>query len=231
MSYQQDFIKKIAPMVIEEAKRSKLLPSLTIAQACLETGYGKNVIDGNLFGIKGKGKVCTTKEYINGKWITIKDSFRTYNSWEASIADRSEFLHTVKNGGKLRYQAVIGETDYKKACTAIFKAGYATGKDYDKILISIIESYKLYEYDKRFAQQDNCYIFVGHFLPTEAVKVRDSITKLQSKKLYSESRVAADKRLWIWCGKFETEAKARTAVNTIKGLLGQNTYCEIRKVN
>lgn len=146
---QQTFISTLAPIVISVAKTSRILPSLTIAQACLETGYGKHLIGGYaLFGIKGNGKMSVTKEYIDGKWITITDSFRTYDSWEASVIDHSKFLTTVKlPNGKLRYAGVIGETDYKKACKAIFAAGYATGKDYDSILISIIERFNLSQYD------------------------------------------------------------------------------------
>ena len=72
--------------------------------------------------------------------------FRAYDSWEESIADHSAFLT-----GFSRYKAVIGETDYKEACQAIWAAGYATDPNYPSKLINIIEMYGLSEYDKEAA--------------------------------------------------------------------------------
>ncbi|MCL2124230.1 MAG: glucosaminidase domain-containing protein, partial [Desulfovibrionaceae bacterium] len=72
----------------------------------------------------------------------IKASFRAYGSWEQSVADHSAFLVAGA-----RYAAVIGEGNYKKACTAIHKAGYATAPDYADKLIKLIETYGLTAFD------------------------------------------------------------------------------------
>lgn len=46
-----------------------------------------------------------------------------------------------------RYKAVVGETDYKKACEAIKAAGYATDPDYVEKLVKLIEENDLTEFD------------------------------------------------------------------------------------
>lgn len=150
---QKNFIKKVGALASADMKKTGVLASLTVAQAILESGYGKFGLskDGNaLFGIKAtktwKGKVyCSdTKECLDGvNMITVEnEAFRAYDSWEESITDHSAFLKANK-----RYKAVIGETDYKAACEAIKAAGYATDPEYATKLIKLIEDNKLTEYD------------------------------------------------------------------------------------
>lgn len=152
MSYTRtQFIAKVGPMAQEDAKTSKVLASLTIAQAILESNNGNSTLtkQGNaLFGIKAnsswRGKVWTgsTIEYYDGNRTSIVAGFRAYNSWQDSIADHSKLLT-----GLSRYKAVVGEKDYKKACQAIQKAGYATDPLYATKLIGLIELNGLYNYD------------------------------------------------------------------------------------
>lgn len=150
----QDFLDKIGDFARKDMQKSGILASLTIAQAILESGWGKYDCGGNnLFGIKGRYNgqfvLCDTKEYVKGQYISIKAEFRKYPSWAESLADHSAFICGVKLGdGSLRYKAVIGEKDYKKACQAIKDAGYATSPTYVQSLINIIEQYNLNRFDK-----------------------------------------------------------------------------------
>lgn len=146
-----DFINKIKDFAIKDWHENKILPSLTIAQAILESGWGKTglaIKGNNLFGIKGKynGSYITmpTKEYINGRWVTVNAAFRKYPSWYESIKDHSTFLRVNP-----RYHKVIGEKDYKKACTEIWRAGYATDPTYPQKLIKIIEGNDLMAIDNK----------------------------------------------------------------------------------
>lgn len=160
MAYSRvQFIKKIGPMAQADSIRSQILASLTIAQAILESNNGNSrlTIQGNaLFGIKAssgwRGKVWTgsTIEYMNGMRQEIIAGFRAYDSWEESIHDHSAFL--ISNQ---RYQKVIGEKDYKKACLAIQKAGYATDPLYAQKLITLIEQEKLYQYDEGMQKEED----------------------------------------------------------------------------
>lgn len=157
---QKAFIAKIGTLAAADMKKSGVLASLTIAQAILESGWGKSGLTVKafaLFGIKAgaswKGKVYSakTQECYDGKtYTTIIDLFRAYSSWEESIDDHSALLT-----GAARYKAVVGEQDYKKACKAIKAAGYATAPDYAEKLINIIECYSLTDYDKPAAGGQN----------------------------------------------------------------------------
>ena len=154
MAYTRaQFIAKIAPMAQIDASKTQILASLTIEQAILESGDGNSQLTmqaNALFGIKAtgnwRGKVWTgaTIEYYDGNRTNIIAGFRAYDSWQASISDHSALLT-----GNTRYRAVIGEKDYKKACQAIQKAGYATDPLYASKLIQLIEANYLYEYDKQ----------------------------------------------------------------------------------
>lgn len=148
---QKNFIKTVGTLARADMQKSKILASLTIAQAILESGWGKSglTVKANaLFGIKANrwtGKVysCATKECYDGKTYTNTTAcFRAYGSWAESVADHSAFLCGLR-----RYRAVIGETNYKKACRAIKAAGYATAPNYAESLISLIEEYRLTDYD------------------------------------------------------------------------------------
>lgn len=153
---QQDFIKKIGSMATADMNKSGVLASLTIAQAILESDWGKSgltVAANNLFGIKGRyngqGHISDTFEFIDGKRVNVKAEFRKYPSWQESVNDHSAFVQTVRMGnGTLRYAKVIGETDYKKACKAIQAAGYATAPTYADVLIRLIEEFKLDRFDE-----------------------------------------------------------------------------------
>lgn len=147
---REQFIDKIKNIAIEESKRVEILPSITIAQAILESNNGNSELAKNanaLFGIKannwsGKTYNKLTHEYVNGVKVQVSANFRAYNTWEESIKDHSNFLL------KDRYKALIGEIDYKKACQALYNAGYATDPEYPSKLINLIEKHKLHKFDK-----------------------------------------------------------------------------------
>lgn len=146
----KQFFDTIKPMVIDDMKRSQILASLTAAQAYIESGCGSSKLakdpNNNLFGMKGNynGASVTfnTKEYVNGKYITVKAVFRKYPSWADSIRDHSDLFLRLA-----RYKNLIGERDYKKACEKVMADGYASAPDYDQTLIKCIKTFKLYEWD------------------------------------------------------------------------------------
>jgi len=149
---QKDFIARVGALASADMNRSGVLASLTVAQAILESGWGASALTKNanaLFGIKAdsrwKGRVysASTKECYDGvNFVTETAVFRAYDSWEQSVSDHSAFLLA-----SARYAAVIGERDYKKACAAIHKAGYATDPGYTEKLVRLIETYGLTAYD------------------------------------------------------------------------------------
>lgn len=152
------FIDRIKAGAIEGWKTHQILPSLTIAQAIVESDSGNSELATKanaLFGIKAHTDPAWTRKYekvtsewVDGKYIQVKAAFKAYSTWNESIKDRLTYLTTRQIGGKYIYQAVIGEMDYKAAAQKIKDAGYATSPTYPASLIRIIEQYGLQQYDE-----------------------------------------------------------------------------------
>ncbi|MCI7607835.1 MAG: glucosaminidase domain-containing protein [Enterocloster clostridioformis] len=162
---EADVIAKVGPLFTADQKTSGILASVSLAQFILESGYGKSELAqnaNNCFGMKKSLSGNTwsgstwdgtsiytkkTQEYENGAYMTVTADFRKYPSVEKSIADHSAYLLGAKNGAKLRYDGLKGCTDYKKAVQIIKDGGYATSPTYVENLCSIIEKWKLTQYD------------------------------------------------------------------------------------
>lgn len=149
----QEFIAKIAPAAVADMRKTRVPASLTIAQAILESSWGKSGLTqkaNNLFGIKGTGTAGSvqmpTTEYVGGKPIATTANFRKYNSWAESIADHSALILNGTRDKPTRYHGVLG-ADYKTACDKIKEGGYATDPAYPQKLIGLIEKYGLAKYD------------------------------------------------------------------------------------
>ncbi|MFT4059773.1 MAG: flagellar assembly peptidoglycan hydrolase FlgJ [Legionella sp.] len=151
-SVVDDFVKSIWPKAKEAASIIGLDPKLLIAQAALETGWGKFVAkdrDGNssnnLFNIK-KGDNNTygvidvkTTEYIADTPIKITDSFRKYPTVEHSFDD---YVSLIK--GSERYQGALasaGNSD--NYVNELYKAGYATDPEYGAKILAIYHGNEL----------------------------------------------------------------------------------------
>lgn len=146
--------KEFINLIIDGALRGMtdygILPSLTIAQAILESSWGNSKLAqraNNLFGIKafsdwsGSRITLSTTECVNGEMKIVDADFRSYASYNDSIVDHSKLLSNA------RYKPVTQCSDYKTACKKILECGYATDPEYAEKLICIIEENKLYEFD------------------------------------------------------------------------------------
>ncbi|QYN56191.1 glycoside hydrolase family 73 protein [Lactobacillus panisapium] len=149
------FIKEIGPIAKEVDREFELLPSITIAQACLESDYGQSSLSqkyNNLFGVKGTNPntsaVLTTKEYVKGKWIVVKARFQIYDSYEASIRSHARLFQKGTTWNKQQYKHVLTAKDYRKQAHALVQDGYATDPNYADKLIKLIEQYHLDRFDK-----------------------------------------------------------------------------------
>ena len=152
---QRHFLSAIKQGAMDGAKEG-ILPSITAAQAILESGWGSSELakapNNNLFGTKDSedwhGEIVTvpTQEYLNGDYITVNAAFRKYASWNDSVVDHAKFF-TSTEWRKDNYRKVVNETDYRIAAQELKNAGYATDPSYPGKLIRLIEAYKLYEWD------------------------------------------------------------------------------------
>ena len=171
-----NFIKKIAEIVkeVNRERIDKILPSVCIAQACIETGYGTSAMmrkANAYFGIKAtgwNGKVYSsaTQEVYNGNTVTINDKFRAYNSLKESVIDYMNLLSTSP-----RYRACVGVADYRKCIEIIVNGGYATGgQQYINLVCSIIKSNNLTQYDNEMSNTNQVTLKKG-----DTVKVLKNI--------------------------------------------------------
>jgi len=142
------FLEQIGAAAQEDMSSSGILASITTAQAILESNWGKSAPGNNLFGIKGEGMLLDTKEYINGQWVTVKESFRTYPDWAGSIRDHAKFLLENSRYAKAGFFVCCAAYDYKCAARALQTAQYATDPQYADSLIKLIETYSLYKLDQ-----------------------------------------------------------------------------------
>jgi len=149
------FVKKIAPYAVTLGKQYGVLPSITIAQAILESDWGTSTLASqynNYFGIKGTDpsntKVLQTKEYTNNQWITINGRFRVYSDFRESMSDHTKLLVNGTTWNSQQYKQVIQSKDYIDAAIALQADGYATDPGYTSKLIRIIQKYDLKKYDQ-----------------------------------------------------------------------------------
>lgn len=135
------FIAAIAPAAQACAKHTGVPASVTVAQAALESSWGRRAPGMNLFGIKAdaswRGPVTSqvTHEVVNGETVTITARFRAYSTWQGSIDDHAAFLT-----GNPRYRPAFAFKDGPSFARAIAKAGYATDPLYADKLIAIMST-------------------------------------------------------------------------------------------
>jgi len=149
------FVKKIAPYAVELGQQYGVLPSITIAQAILESNWGTSSLASqynNYFGIKGDDpsntKLLQTKEYTNGQWITINGRFRVYSDFRESMKDHTKLLVNGTTWNSQQYRQVIQSKNYIDAAVALQTDGYATDPGYTNKIIRVIQKYNLKKYDE-----------------------------------------------------------------------------------
>jgi flagellar protein FlgJ len=144
-----EFVAQVLPSIQVAAQALGVSPLAMLAQAALETGWGKRMphtADGspslNLFGIKadsnwgGARAVANTVEYSGGVATQRQTAFRAYGSLEESISDFAGLLK-----GSPRFAATLAAGSNTQAYVAhIGGSGYATDPGYSNKLNEILNS-------------------------------------------------------------------------------------------
>ncbi|HGY9618769.1 flagellar assembly peptidoglycan hydrolase FlgJ [Pseudomonas putida] len=150
-----EFVATMLPMAEQAAKRIGIDPRYLVAQAALETGWGKSVMrntDGssshNLFGIKATGNWdggqarAITSEYRDGQFVKETAAFRSYDSYQDSFHDLVSLLQN-----NARYQDAVKAADNpEQFVQELQKAGYATDPNYASKISQIARQMKSYEH-------------------------------------------------------------------------------------
>ncbi|WP_295728513.1 glycoside hydrolase family 73 protein [uncultured Limosilactobacillus sp.] len=147
---EREFIELIGHDAQQIAADHDLFASVMMAQAILESNWGRSDLAGthyNLFGIKGtyQGQSVTlpTLEHHNGQDLKELGTFRKYPSIKASLEDYANVLDQEMYSGVHKRSC----TDYKMA-TRNLSGNYATDPQYQHKLNQLIEAYHLVQYDQ-----------------------------------------------------------------------------------
>jgi flagellar protein FlgJ len=147
------FVDKLRPAAEAAAKAVGLPVEYLLAQAGLESGWGKhqpkdaqNGASHNVFGIKAgstwQGKVVesSTKEVVDGASVPTRARFRAYDSYASSFGDFAKLLR-----GSRRYAPALAQADDPAAyAKALQRGGYATDPAYAAKLTRAIASVTSY---------------------------------------------------------------------------------------
>lgn len=147
---QEEFVQGLWGHAKQAANLIGVDPKILLAQAALETNWGKKIITNNqtndsshnLFNIKAdnswtkKTAVTDTLEQKNGVLVKEKAAFRSYGSYMDSFMD---YAHFLKNNS--RYEDALNKaTDPKQFVQALQSAGYATDSNYAEKILTIFSS-------------------------------------------------------------------------------------------
>lgn len=144
----EHFVRTLLPLARDAAEESGIDPRLMVAQAALETGWGKHMIRGNdgshsfnLFGIKadtrwqGDSVNIATSEFREGVKLQERADFRRYPDYRESFRDYVAFLQDNP-----RYRDVWEVADQPGVfAERLQQAGYATDPAYGRKIRSIME--------------------------------------------------------------------------------------------
>ena len=143
---RQAYILQYKNIAIDQMRTYGIPASITLAQACLETGFGTSRLAReahNHFGIKchSDWKGATIKQDDETK----NECFRKYRNAQESFKDYAAFL---RFRDRYAFLFDLSPYDYTAWAQGLKKAGYATDPRYAESLIKIIEDYSLYQYDR-----------------------------------------------------------------------------------
>ena len=146
---QLAFVSMLKPHAEKAARLLNVNADVLVAQAALETGWGKHVIHSpqgensfNLFNIKagepwqGKSINVATKEVKGNVAYSERADFRQYQSYAESFAD---YVRLIKNNNRYQQALSVGNNSGAYA-EALQDAGYATDPDYAGKIKQLLKS-------------------------------------------------------------------------------------------
>ncbi|MHC5268244.1 glucosaminidase domain-containing protein [Enterococcus sp. LJL98] len=159
-SSKQAFVDRLAQDAVILGREYNLYPSVMIAQAILESGYGASQLTqeaNNFYGMKftvgvDEGKFeryeIASDEVINGQRVLLPASFRKYATAKDSLEDYAKKIAEGVNWDPHFYRGTWRNvaTTYQEATEAL-TGKYATDPQYAQKLNQIIEHWDLTQYD------------------------------------------------------------------------------------
>lgn len=147
----ENFVSQLYDIATAAAKKLELDPQVLLAQAALETGWGKKITQHkngdssfNLFNIKanaqwqGDSVNVATIEFKDNIAVREQADFRAYQTPAQSFDDYVEFV-----SNNPRYERALQATDNESYVTELAQSGYATDPEYANKIIRIFNSSSL----------------------------------------------------------------------------------------
>lgn len=226
----QTFIDEISETSMKLGVDYGIYASVMIAQAILESNYGKSALSqsptNNLFGIKGtyKGQGSsfkTAEDDGSGNLFKIKSKFRQYNSVNQSLED---YANLLKNGLKSSNSFYIGtwkeNTNNYSDATAYLQGKYATDTHYAEKLNHLIEKYDLTRFDvdsyARYEADKVIKVVAGDTLKKLAVKYKTTVEELKSWNELETDQINVGQQLIVTIKEIKAIPTKQTAVNKAK---------------
>ena len=151
---QMTFLNAAAQAARQSSARTGVPASVTVAQAILESDWGRSTLAqdaNNYFGMKVLGTLgndglvwMPTSEYnASGELYQTTSAFRAYKSLTDSMMDHDRLLQLAS-----RYSAAMqARSDPKQFAALIAQAGYSTDPTYADKLVALMDRYNLYQLD------------------------------------------------------------------------------------
>lgn len=147
--YRGNFLRALTPSALRLGRTRRVLPSVTLAQGILESGWGRSGLakhHHNLFGIKAgrssKAVQLDTHEHVDGAMQPTNKRFRTFESWDESLSHHARLV-----GADPRYAAAQAHWQDAPAFIAALAPVYASHPDYASTLLSLIRHHRLDRFD------------------------------------------------------------------------------------
>ena len=152
-----DFVQGVWQYAEKAANALQVPTGVLVAQAALETGWGKSLETSktlNLFGIKdskswsGQQQVLPTSEFIDGQWQKQQQAFRSYDSLEQSFEDYVSLIQSQN-----RYASALESKTPEDYAQALQASGYATDPKYAEKILSIYQSSRIQTFEQNLAHK------------------------------------------------------------------------------
>lgn len=147
--FREEFLARLLPGVLEAARIHRVPPSVTLAQAVLESGWGKSGLArraNNLFGVKAgtstKRISLASHEHIRGRLRPRRRTFRVYESVDEAIEHHARILSQDRRYAHAR----DAWSDWPEFLARI-SPRYASSPRYPELVSEIVELYELDRWD------------------------------------------------------------------------------------
>jgi flagellar protein FlgJ len=151
-----EFVRRLHPLAVQAARELGVEPKVILAQAALESGWGRSVIQNgngsntyNLFNIKadkawqGKQAQVATLEFDQGIAKKVNAGFRSYDSFQESFKDYVDFIKSNPRYGDALKKAGNAEQYMHE----LQRAGYATDPKYADKVMSIYQGNTMSDFE------------------------------------------------------------------------------------